>query len=885
MTDQLDRLKAALADRYTLERELGAGGMATVYLAADLKHERKVAIKVLRPELAAVLGAERFVQEIKTTANLQHPNILPLFDSGEADGFLYYVMPYVEGETLRAKLNRETQLGVDEAVKLTTEVADALEYAHQQGVIHRDIKPENILLHAGRPLVADFGIALAVSAAAGGRMTETGLSLGTPHYMSPEQATAEKQITARSDIYSLGAVLYEMLTGDPPHTGSSAQAIILKIVSEEVVPVTKRRRAVPANVAAAVAQALEKLPADRFADASSLAAALADRSFAGEHASFRGVIRRQRVGSRRSLYGMLTLGAVLTAVAAAGWLRPGPLHYTSRQRVVLWRHSLMPLLDPSGEKLGSQAAIAPDGSSIVFVDSTGGALHLMRKRRSEAAGEPVGGTDGALSPFFSPDSKWIGYVTIDGKLKKVPIDGGGPVILAEDASQFIAAAAWLDDGTITYVGLGGLRRINANGGLSRRFGPEVTPLQRTIATLSPLPGSSGLLLTTCPGNCGIESQVQLFDFSADSARMLVPNAAGAWHSPTGHLIYTDRAGGVYAIDFDLVRLTVTGGAVPVIEDVVPGSFTLSASGSALYSIAAGRGAEAELMWVSRDGSAVPLDSTWRGDFQYPALSPDGKQLAVATREETTQLWVRQSGGARQKLTQEGMVNWRPAWTPDGRSVVFVSNRRGGGSRNDFDVFGVPVDGSTPAALWLRHSFGVWEAEVSPDGRWLVVRSDEERGSNIRARRLDGDTAPVPLVVDRTVKMQIALSPDGRWLAYTGDLSGRPQLYVVPFPNVTSSRLVSPDATEPRWAHSGRELFFKSGNRLMTLPVTVGETFTFGTPRPLFSVAAYRAARTRPQYDVAPDDQHFVMIRNVSGTAGDVVYVEDWFPELLARAKR
>ncbi len=206
MSDPVTRLNTALEGRYVIERELGKGGMATVYLADDVKHGRKVALKVLKPELAAVLGAERIEQEIKTTANLQHPHILPLFDSGEADSFLYYVMPFIDGETLREKLNRETQLGIEEAVKITTEVADALDYAHRQSVIHRDIKPENILLHDGRPMVADFGIALAVSAAAGGRMTETGLSLGTPHYMSPEQATAEKDLTNRSDIYSLGSV-------------------------------------------------------------------------------------------------------------------------------------------------------------------------------------------------------------------------------------------------------------------------------------------------------------------------------------------------------------------------------------------------------------------------------------------------------------------------------------------------------------------------------------------------------------------------------------------------------------------------------------------------------------------------------------------------------
>jgi serine/threonine-protein kinase len=263
MPDPTGPLIAALSDRYTIERELGAGGMATVYLAEDRKHHRKVAIKVLKPELAAVLGADRFIQEIETTAQLQHPHILPLFDSGRAEAgadghgraeFLYYVMPYVEGETLREKLNRETQLSIDEAVQITVEVADALQYAHEQGVIHRDIKPENILLHAGRPMVADFGIALALSAAAGGRLTESGMSLGTPHYMSPEQATADKDITARSDIYSLGSVLYEMLTGQPPHLGGSAQQIIMKIIAEPVAPATTIRKNVPPNVAAALAR-------------------------------------------------------------------------------------------------------------------------------------------------------------------------------------------------------------------------------------------------------------------------------------------------------------------------------------------------------------------------------------------------------------------------------------------------------------------------------------------------------------------------------------------------------------------------------------------------------------------------------------------------------
>ena len=344
MRSDLSRLTAALADRYRIERELGQGGMATVYLAHDIKHARRVALKVLKPELAAVIGAERFLVEIKTTASLQHPHILSLFDSGSADGFLYYVMPFIDGETLRAKLDRETQLGVAEAVKIATDVADALHYAHTNGVIHRDIKPENILLANGRPMVADFGIALALSAAAGGRMTETGLSLGTPHYMSPEQATAEKDISARSDVYSLASVLYEMLAGQPPHLGGSAQQIIMKILAEPAQPVTMHRKAVPPNVAAAIAQSLEKLPADRLESAAAFARALGDPAFrAANSAGSVDAARTQRHVSRGWKRAAAALAMLAWRVGRCGAVIRSPV--TSACRPMLrcrWRASSAP---------------------------------------------------------------------------------------------------------------------------------------------------------------------------------------------------------------------------------------------------------------------------------------------------------------------------------------------------------------------------------------------------------------------------------------------------------------------------------------------------------------------------------------------------------------
>ncbi len=286
MADAFPRLKAALADHYMIERELGAGGMATVYLARDLKHDRPVAVKVLRPELAAVLGAERFLREIRLTAQLQHPHILTLIDSGEADGFLYYVMPYVEGESLHQRLAREGQLPLDEALRITRAIASALDFAHGHGVIHRDIKPENIMLHEGEPMVADFGIALAVSTAGQERLTETGISLGTPAYMSPEQTTGEAKLDGRSDQYSLACVLYEMLAGEPPYTGPTAQAIIAKRLTEPIPHLGTVRRVSPA-VEAAVTKGLAKTPADRFATAGAFAAALTAGSTLPPHARWR----------------------------------------------------------------------------------------------------------------------------------------------------------------------------------------------------------------------------------------------------------------------------------------------------------------------------------------------------------------------------------------------------------------------------------------------------------------------------------------------------------------------------------------------------------------------------------------------------------------------
>ena len=424
MTEIASRLSASLAERYSIERELGSGGMATVYLARDLRHDRDVAIKVLRPELAAVIGAERFLSEIKTTANLQHPHILPLFDSGEADGFLFYVMPFVEGESLRDRLTREKQLPIADAVRIATEVAGALDYAHRHKVIHRDIKPENILLHDGRALVADFGIALAASRAGGGRMTETGMSLGTPLYMSPEQAMGEREITARSNVYALGCVTYEMFVGDPPFTGSTAQAIVAKVMTEKPVPPSRVRDTIPEDIEEAVLVALAKLPADRFATAAEFAEALAS----GDRTVRRSVNPGARDAHAATPRYRAAIGVVALLMLAAGF---------AAGRWVLGRHSASRIVfaPKTFHRQGIfNARFAPDGRTVVLSatsDSNAPGLFILRPDYPEQTS--LGLPDTHLLSVSSKGelailvhAQFIRHRLFQGTLARVPLDGGAP---------------------------------------------------------------------------------------------------------------------------------------------------------------------------------------------------------------------------------------------------------------------------------------------------------------------------------------------------------------------------------------------------------------------------------------------------------------------------
>jgi eukaryotic-like serine/threonine-protein kinase len=467
------RLATALAGRYQIEREIGHGGMATVHLARDLRHGRWVAIKVLREELAAAVGAERFLEEIRVTASLQHPHILPLFDSGSAAGLVWYVMPFVEGETLRSRLARERRFSVDDALQLAREMADALEYAHRHGVVHRDVKPENVLLQSGHAMVADFGIALALENAGGARITRTGITLGTPSYMAPEQAAGGRPIDARTDVYALGAVLHEMLAGESPFAAASHQATFGNGMHDPVISLAARRADVSPSLDAAVRRALSKEPDDRFPSAAAFAAALTTRAVGGQAVPSRG----RMVSARTMLY---AVGVMLTVGLVGGWefarspiveslpsapfeVVPQPIVGDRDRRSVSDEELTLTVVDRTGRPLRTIAAnrpwtprFSPDGRQVAY-----GAFGSGRSTSDVWVTDLYTGTTRRLTddgndsndPQWSPNGKTVAYSVSapDGKdLETRPVGAGNPRILAtRPGTQF--PSDWLRDASALLV--------------------------------------------------------------------------------------------------------------------------------------------------------------------------------------------------------------------------------------------------------------------------------------------------------------------------------------------------------------------------------------------------------------------------------------------------
>jgi serine/threonine-protein kinase len=881
MTEVTQQLNTALVDRYLIERELGAGGMATVYLARDVKHSRNVALKVLRPELAAVIGAERFLKEIEVTANLQHPHILPLHDSGEAGSFLYYVMPYVEGETLRERLQHEKQLGVEEAVQMTRSVAAALDYAHRHDVVHRDIKPENILLHDGQPLIADFGIALAVSEAGGSRLTETGLSIGTPHYMSPEQAMGDRELDARSDVYSLGAMLYEMLVGEPPYTGPTAQAIVAKVITEKAPLVTAARPTTPQHVAGAIDKALQKLPADRFHSAAQFADALARPDWTGAPAvGAPGEAARPGATWQRFLWPAAAV--LLTGAALFGWLRPAP---TLEREVVRFTIPLPPEQDLFENTFSPAIAVSPDGRSIVYSGVSPVERQLYLRRIDDLEARPIPNTEGAYNPFFSPDGRWVGFVAAD-QIKKVDLLGGPALTIAQlGQSTLMAGAAWSTSDTIYFaheIGVG-LAKVSASGGQPQPV--VLSDSTRLHWWPDLLPGERHLLVSQRAFQ-GVQaagfsvSNVMIVSLETGALTPLVENATFARYLSTGHLLVRMSDGSVVAAPFDAERQELTGSLLPVLDDVAATSSDathLAVSQDGVLSYLSDESTGRTVVLVDRNGRETPLLSDPR-QYEDPRFSPDGERLAVHVSETNEgDLWIHEEEtGTLSRLTFE-TENFYPVWAPDGRRIAYTSRQAGVAG-----LFWKPSDGSGAAEQLVPGDEIRFPGAFSPDGEWLVYReTSPETGFDIYAAPVNGDQAPQPVLVTQFNEVSPVLSPDGRWLAYVSDESGRNEVYIRAFREGSARWQVSTGGgTEPVWSRDGRELFYRSGSAFMAAPIEADEAIHVGQREVLFEAPYFRKMRWA-QYDVHPDGDRFVVVKT-AGLSNRVVVVLNWFDDLERR---
>ncbi len=858
-------LNVALTGRYTIERELGAGGMAVVYLADDLRHRRKVALKVLRPELAAVIGADRFLREIETTANLQHPHILPLHDSGTVEGTAFYVMPYVEGESLRDRLRRETQLSVDDAVRIAREIAAALDYAHRRGVIHRDIKPENILLHDGQALVADFGIALAVSSAGGGtRMTETGMSLGTPHYMSPEQAMGDREITARSDVYALGCVLYEMLLGEPPFTGPSAQAVIARVVTENPRSLVHQRRSIPLHVEAAVHKALEKLPADRFASAAEFSTALVTPSFAGTHAH--SLAATSRSPARDWLLDARTLAAlgVAALLAAAAWFggsrsRPGAADSATLRVAITPPDSLGDLVyNPSNN---GPAAVSPDGNTVAFSVSHGETSILFVKYadRFETWRVPGGGR----LPAFSPDGRWLAFHR-GAAIWKVRLDGGEPVRVGElsDATAWsLYGLAWHSDGSLFSASTAGLSRIPSAGGVAKVVLATDTA-GRTV--LAPSPAPDGRLLVTL--RSGSSVRLALVQVDGSGLREL-PDGIEAPGWFVGDILLFTRAGQLSAARFDLAKNELLG--EPIAISGVSGS-SGSYGPTAAFFDASSQGSR-EVVWITRSGAASPVGLPL-ALYRHPRLSPDAARVAT-TVDGVAMFVFHLATGARNGVSAGGASE--PVWMHDGRRIVTSASP----SRDNVGLTIRAGDGSqVPDTIVKPSRNETWPTDITRDDDVLAYYG-----------RLQDDPNDIGLFDLRSKQVRrIALpgeqrggrfSPDGRWFAYQSSENGRSEIIVQPWPALNATHTVSIDGgDEPSWSRDGRELYFRQDDRMMAVPFDAGTEFRRSAPVELFRGTYSRDLWGDQSYDVAPDGR-FLMLRPAGNSRIRVQVIYNWAAEL------
>jgi serine/threonine-protein kinase len=771
---------------------------------------------------------------------------------------------------------------VDEAVRIATAIAGALAYAHRHQVIHRDLKPENILMLEGQPLIADFGIALAVSNAGGERITQTGLSLGTPQYMSPEQATGDRVVDGRTDIYSLGAMLYEMLVGDPPHSASTSQAIIAKVLTEKPTSTRASRPAVPPHVDAAVGRALEKLPADRFSTAKEFADAVEGRGAALYATAF----APAPVTSSKRGRPVRELAAWALVAALAGWLGWQRLGRSEVEEppVIRANFDLPPGARINDVITGSTIAVSPKGDMIAFTSIGVNGFRMYIRRVNEIAAREIGDANIAgRNLTFSPDGRWLAF-TEGNVLKKIGVDGGQAATLGSTGGTVPYGLSWGPRDTIYIGGFSGLWKVPASGGeptllvesdsgaarVGRRW-PYVLPDGKTLVFAS---GSSS----------AAASRLGVIDLGSMKTTDFEPLVAMPLGMIGDQLVYVAPTGALMVVRFDRSARQTVGQPVQLDEGVLVdptagAKASLSASGTLAYL----KGRAQFQPVLARAGEAAPGAIIREpGTYSTPRYSPNGQQIAIAVMSTTgSDIWIYDiPRNTFTRLTTDG-TNLRPEWTPDGRFVVFISSA---GARPH--IRRQPADGSGPAEVLYEPEQEPFEALVSPDGQWLVYRTapGAKYPRDILAVRLTGERVVTPLVTAPTTESLPRLSPDGQWLAYQSNESGRFEIYVRPFPGSGARVQVSDlGGTEVIWGRDGRSLYYRGPlGEVVRVDVTTGATFSIGA-RQVMLTGDYLTDSSHPNWDVAPDGR-FLMLKR-AGAESQTIVVHNWGRELREKTAR
>jgi serine/threonine-protein kinase len=880
---------------YEILSSIGAGGMGEVYRARDTRLDRIVAIKVLPTHLADRSELrERFEREARTIASLNHPHICTLHDIGQQDGIDYLVMEYLEGETLAQRLQKGA-LPIQQVLQYAIEISDALDKAHRKGVTHRDLKPGNIMLTKSGSKLLDFGLAklkqeaapanvpLSELPTANDPLTAEGSIVGTMQYMAPEQLEG-KEVDARTDIFAFGVVVYEMATGKRAFEGKSQASLIAAILEREPPAISSLQPMTPPALNHIVKACLAKDPDARWQAASDLTRELKWIAEGGSQvglaptAAAKGI----RALGRRTLILSLSTLVLGTAIASlATWnLKPTPPQPVSRLVITL----------PPGQQLagldsGPAVALSPDGTHLAYVARQGGTQQLYLRAMDSLESKPIPGTQGGVSPFFSPNGQWVGFFA-GGKLKKVSVSGGAAVTLGNAVVP--VGASWGSQGMIAFgpATISALLQVSDGGGTPQpltRFEKE----ESSHRWPESLPGGKAVVFAagTTATNWN-NAQVVVQSVGTGERRNLIQGGTQPRYAPSGHLVYL-QGGSLMAMPFDPDRLTATGAAVPVVDGVVQSpstgaaQYSISATGSLVYVPGGVQAIQSKMMWVSRNGTEQPLAAPAHA-YEFPLSSPDGRRVGVTILEQESQVWLYDlSRETLTRLTFEGSVNQYSIWTQDGKRIAFVSNKEG-----QLNLFWQLANGSGGLERLTTSEYLHNPMSWSPDGQLLAFTEvNPTTGRDIWVLRL-GDRKAQPFLRTPFDEGAPRFSPDGRWLVYVSNESGRYEIYVQPYPGPGGKWQISTEGgTEPVWNPNGRELFYRSGDKMMAVDIATQPGFAAGTPRMLFEGQYQPSPVMFANYDVSRDGQRFLMLKpseQAQAAPTQINVVLNWFEELKRR---